>query len=50
MCYDCNRKTKSKLEDETKKKHIHYVCLAHLYDDTSADEETESIFHCGCII
>ena len=33
LCYDCNIQTKSKLEDENKKKNIFYVCLASLYDE-----------------
>ena len=33
LCYDCNRQTKSKLEDENKSKHIFYVCLVSLSDE-----------------
>ena len=42
MCYDCNRQTKSKLEDENKK-NIFYVCFTCLYDEKYTDKETESI-------
>ena len=33
LCYDCNRQTKSKLEDENKASAFFDVCLASLSDE-----------------
>ena len=33
LCYDCNRKTKRKLEDQNKTNSFCYVCLASLSDE-----------------
>ena len=46
MCYDCNRQTKSKLDDEKKIQ----VCLASLSDKKQTEKETQSIFYYSCII
>ena len=46
LCCDCNRKTKSKLEDENQKKNFFYVCLASLYDKKSHTcEESGAFWH-----
>ena len=49
LCYDCQRQTKSKLEDETRKTDFFYLCLASFYDKNK-HKKTESMFFYSCII
>lgn len=44
LFYDCNRQTKSKLEDQNKTSTSFYVCSASLSDEEWTDKEIESIF------
>ena len=49
MGYDCERPTKTKLEDETKQ--THFLCMFNkLIWWKIKNKETESIFYYGCII
>ena len=44
LFYDCNRQTKSKLEDQNKTNTSFCVCLVSLSDEEWTDKEKESIF------
>ena len=50
MCYDCDRQTKSKWEDENKTNTFSmYIKQVYLMK-SKKDKETETIFYYGCII